>query len=399
MNDDISPDIAALLADTDSLPNSHLPSLDEIPEVKIEPAKSVSKSTNNSNGSVDLTQKTFKPIEKYYMDSPNPVFTDNTYYKTTLSGENESAQRLHAMLTKYLTCQDIKDKTVYRQQIVPIYWEFLKSVALKMNNSKAPMCKRMLLRYGVVLPSLFTSEQKDLFSKVFYENTIGEPIYYLDEWFQGILSGKITLSATDEAKPKNAHSGKGGNNEEAVRLMQLQTKNNGKLQNAENMLKKAKAAGFTDAFIATTETPVEPKPEVVPEVETIKVGDKVKMAKSAPVYGKTTKFSSWVYDTLLYVREIKGSRVVISTQATGAVTGAVDINKDNMTDISYKSNSKSQSYSSDAPLIKVSRESQIKEEEDVKEYVPAKERTQEIKIPVQKEKPASTGNYSANRKF
>lgn len=235
MNDDISPDIAALLADTDSLPSSNLPSLDNIPEVKIEPAKPSNK-PSMSQGSVDLTQKCFKPIEKHYMDTPSPVFTDNTYYKTALSGENEAAQRLHSMLTKYLTCQDIKDKTVFRQQIVPIFWEFLKSVALKMNKSATPMCKRMLLRYGVVLPSLFTAEQKELFSKVFYENNVGEPIYYLDEWFQGILSGKITLSATDEAKPKSAKGGKGGANEEAARLMQLQTKNNGKLQNAENML-------------------------------------------------------------------------------------------------------------------------------------------------------------------
>ena len=236
MNDDISPDIAALLADTDSLPSSNFPSLDDIPEVKIEPTKTVSKQTNNSQISVDLTQKTFKPIEKHYMDEPSPVFSDAAYYKTSLSGENESSQRLHAMLSKYLTCKDPKDRTVYRQQIVPIYWEFLKSVSLKMNSSRTPMCKRMLLRYGVVLPSLFSAEQKDLFSKAFFENTTGEPIYYLDEWFQGISSGKITLSATDEAKPKSARNGKGGNQEEVTRLMQLQTKNNGKLQNAENML-------------------------------------------------------------------------------------------------------------------------------------------------------------------
>jgi hypothetical protein len=186
--------------------------------------------------SVDLSKKTLKPIETYYMDNPNPVFTDTAYYKTALSGESEASQRLHNILTKYLTCKDIKDKTVYRQQIVPIYWEFLKSIALRMNSSKTPLCKRTLLRYGVTLPSLFTAEQKELFSKVFLENTTGEPIYYLDEWFQGIASGKITLSQTDEARPKNARGGKGGNQEEATRLMQLQTKNNGKLQNADNML-------------------------------------------------------------------------------------------------------------------------------------------------------------------
>lgn len=77
----------------------------------------------------------------------------------------------------------------------------------------------------------------------------------------------------------------------------------------------------------------------------------------------------------------------------------VNVNKNNMTDISYKSNSKSQSYSSDVPLIKVNREPLYQEDEEVKEYIPAKERTQDIKIPVQKEKPAGTGNYSANRKF
>lgn len=81
------------------------------------------------------------------------------------------------------------------------------------------------------------------------------------------------------------------------------------------------------------------------------------------------------------------------------VTGTVDINQQNesKTDINFISNSKSQSYSSDAPLIKVNREPQYAEEE-VKEYIPAKERLQE-KSPVQKEKPAPTGNYSANRKF
>lgn len=55
-----------------------------------------------------------------------------------------------------------------------------------------------------------------------------------------------------------------------------------------------------------------------------KVGDKVKILKNAPVYDKSYKFSSWVYNCTLYVRDVLGSRVVVSTQKTGAVTGAVD---------------------------------------------------------------------------
>lgn len=56
----------------------------------------------------------------------------------------------------------------------------------------------------------------------------------------------------------------------------------------------------------------------------LKVGDKVKVQANAPVYGKTTKFSSFVYNANLFVRQIDGDRIVVSTQASGAITGAVD---------------------------------------------------------------------------
>lgn len=56
----------------------------------------------------------------------------------------------------------------------------------------------------------------------------------------------------------------------------------------------------------------------------LSVGDKVKMQVNAPVYGKSTKFSSFVYNSVLYVRQIDGDRIVVSTQKTGDITGAVD---------------------------------------------------------------------------
>lgn len=94
--------------------------------------------------------------------------------------------------------------------------------------------------------------------------------------------------------------------------------------NADNMLAKLKAAGF-DAFITTASgTAVGNGTPAAQPVATLSLGDKVKMATNAPVYGKTTKFSSWVYKSTLYVREISGSRIVISTLKTGAITGAVD---------------------------------------------------------------------------
>lgn len=56
----------------------------------------------------------------------------------------------------------------------------------------------------------------------------------------------------------------------------------------------------------------------------IKKGDKVKMSKSATIYGTSKKFAPFVYSSTLYVRELNGNRAVISTQEEGAVTGAVD---------------------------------------------------------------------------
>lgn len=88
---------------------------------------------------------------------------------------------------------------------------------------------------------------------------------------------------------------------------------------------EVRAAGFTDAFIKAETVSTVEKAETPNKSEVVLVvGDKVKMAANAPIYGKTTKFSSWVYQTTLYVREINGSRVVVSTKSTGAVTGAVD---------------------------------------------------------------------------
>lgn len=55
-----------------------------------------------------------------------------------------------------------------------------------------------------------------------------------------------------------------------------------------------------------------------------KVGDVVMLSPDATVYGKKTKFSSWVYKSKLYVRAVNGSRITVSIYKTGAVTGSVD---------------------------------------------------------------------------
>ena len=57
--------------------------------------------------------------------------------------------------------------------------------------------------------------------------------------------------------------------------------------------------------------------------EVLKVGQKVKIKQGAKDLNTKGCFVNWVYNTALYVREIKGDRIVVSTQLSGAVTGVV----------------------------------------------------------------------------
>ncbi len=233
MSDGLDPEIAALLSQS----GGDASAADSAP-IETEPVPSSGSVSSKSIHEVDLSRKEFAPIEKFTNDTPSEIYNDTKYYKTALTGENQSAQRVHQILSKYLTCQDPKDRAVYRQQIVTSYWELLRGMVGKMAYPDTPMPKKMLVRFGVLLPSLFKQESKEFFSKIFVENREAEPIMYVDEWFKEIASGRMNNSATDEKKqvktanmtPDQAASA------EQSRLMQLQAKNSGKLQSAENIL-------------------------------------------------------------------------------------------------------------------------------------------------------------------
>ncbi len=237
MSNELSPEILALLEGTES--EISLEGLDSMPNSgnleRLSSSSSQSTLPNAPYESVNLLVKEFQPILKTFSDSPvTDVFDDKDYYKKALSNESEKAQRLHAVLSKYLYCDDPRDRTVYRQQIINVYWDFLSSIAAKMSSSNILPAKKMLMRFGVILPSLFTPQSKELFSKIIIGNTSNEPVYYLDEWFRDIGLGRIQLSATDEA-PRSKKPAV-GSSEEQNRLLNLQTKSNAKIETLENYL-------------------------------------------------------------------------------------------------------------------------------------------------------------------
>ena len=250
-DDDIDPSIAALLADTQ----------DEIPEVELNVPKKDGISSfggpqnkdfenfvsekalgkpkmNGCVPEVDLNIKSFAPIEKYFEDTPSKCYDDPSYYKKCLTGEGASSQRLHSLLVKYLNCQDKKDRTVYRQQIITAYWEFLRSLAPKMASSSIEDCKRMAMRFGILLPSLATPEQKNMFARAIDKNNTYEPILYMDEWIRSVALGHMKPSTTDEVPTRGVAKGPAA---EQQHIMALKSKNSGKIQTSESLLNAKEA--------------------------------------------------------------------------------------------------------------------------------------------------------------
>ena len=252
MSDDFASSIDALLADIKDETRHEDVSIDEFEpsdgkkfDMEAFSQKAMSSGLSANKGSagkksihqVDLSVKEFSEITELVSEFPTDIFEDKSYYKIALTGENQSAQRLHLVLSKYLTSQDPKDRTVFRQQIISAYWELFRGMAPKMADVNLPKPKRMLVRFGVLLPSLFRPEQKQFFSKIFYENRTGEPVLYVDEWFMEIASGRLSNSMTDEKRtPHKAATPEEAATMEQTRLQQLQQKNSGKLQSAENLL-------------------------------------------------------------------------------------------------------------------------------------------------------------------
>jgi hypothetical protein len=176
---------------------------------------------------IDLSGS-FPEVTKKFEDTPNPAFSDPNYYKTALSGEGDSAQRLHGILQKFLNAKDPADRGVFRQQIIAVYWDFLLGVAKKAPGN-LPDPKKFLLRFGILHPSFLGPEEKELFSKVVAANGYSEPVYYLDEWLRAVGNGAIRVSSTDEVQTVRANA--------STRMKQLLDKALGKRDGAKSLLK------------------------------------------------------------------------------------------------------------------------------------------------------------------
>ena len=190
-SNELDPEIADLIGLTGDQDNEESPDFfDLFEDEKTEPA--------GPEETEEVFSESFFTI-KEFSENAKPYFTDPAYYKKLLSGEGEISKRVHSVLSDFLKAESPKERTLFRERLITAYWELAISIAAKV-SPEMPTPAKLLLRYGILLPTLINKEQRALLSTIIEENNTGEPIHYVDEWLIKIASGDINPSAADETK-------------------------------------------------------------------------------------------------------------------------------------------------------------------------------------------------------
>ncbi len=151
-------------------------------------------------------EELFTTYESLLTDKPQPIFKNKNYYKILLHGEGEIAKRVHQLLGNFLKAQDPQDRSMHRGRLTPAYWELAAGIAGKVTQ-KLPVPKTMLLRFGILLPTAISPEQRLLLSRIPFTNDDNESLFYTDEWLKAVAYGRVNASATDETKISAGNKG------------------------------------------------------------------------------------------------------------------------------------------------------------------------------------------------
>ena len=138
----------------------------------------------------------FRKITKTTEDT-KPYFKDPKFYQNVLTGEGEVAKRMHNTLALFMKAENPEDRSLYRNRLIPLYWELVKTVVANAAGALSDP-KMLLLRFGVLLPTMLDKDQREMVAVIVAQNATDQPIYYMDEWLLHVAAGAIGASATDE---------------------------------------------------------------------------------------------------------------------------------------------------------------------------------------------------------
>ncbi|MBN2617701.1 MAG: hypothetical protein JXR64_05250 [Spirochaetales bacterium] len=138
----------------------------------------------------------FDDIDIFKCVPTKNIFTEQ-YYKVVLSGEGEISPKLHKSLAQFLKATDPQDKTMFRNRLQPVVWDFITDVSQKVGNA-LPLEKRMFLRYALLLPTLISKDQRENLLSIIMDNKYNEPVHYFDEWLEMVCLGEVAPLGSDE---------------------------------------------------------------------------------------------------------------------------------------------------------------------------------------------------------
>ncbi len=202
---DIDPEIAELLGTSSNQtgPSRSSPKFDDLfsetgsgSQDKKDSRSPSAVAAATAAAAADMSKKAFAPINQFF-EEEKPFFQDPGYYKSIISMDSEASKRMHRMLSEFLNAKDAETRSAARLRFIPAYWDFLSEVVVQL-GPKLPQPLLLLLRFGALLPSIISEDQRKILGQVIMENRTGEPVHYFDEWLRKVATGEVTPLATDE---------------------------------------------------------------------------------------------------------------------------------------------------------------------------------------------------------
>ncbi len=234
---ELDPDIASLLDDS-LTPSSDVPDFNSL--------MGENSIANSMPDDPTIMKDEFEEV-KIFEQPPQKYFYNPNYYKIALAGEGEAAELLHRNIAAFLKAADPQDKTTFRMRLMTNYWEYLKSLSRKV-GSDLKLPKKLTLRYGALIPTTTSPEQRDMLSRIIMDSKISEPLHYQDEWLYKVGTGEVNPLATDEIqiskqtsaqKVKNQfEKAKGSHSTNVMFIQKLQTQRRQKEQTLEGRVKQ-----------------------------------------------------------------------------------------------------------------------------------------------------------------
>ena len=163
------------------------PEIAELLGISLEPEE---KPLDFSETGKPINRKELKEIDL------NKVFNDSGSYNKIIAESGEYGARFHSLLIKYTKSVDKDEKSLYREKLIPAYWNMLTALIDDLFDNLTDE-KQALFRYGLLKSTYIDNTQKEILLKINKNPKISD-LYFIDEWLLMVGNGTIKQSAVDE---------------------------------------------------------------------------------------------------------------------------------------------------------------------------------------------------------